>query len=80
MVYGESGANPIKIDIQTRIVSFWIKLLNFNTGRLSSMMYNIIYLLHEQGKCKSKWLENVKSLVMNNGHANIWLNQSCIIA
>ena len=45
MVYGESGLYPLKIDIQTRIVSFWTNLLDFNSGKLSSMTYNIIYTL-----------------------------------
>ena len=42
------------------------------------MTYNIIYTLCEQGKCKSKWLENVKNLVISNGFANVWINQSCL--
>ena len=75
MVYGESGSYPLKIDIQTRIVFFWTNLLlDFNSGKLSSMTYNIIYTLCEQGKCKSKWLENVKNLVRSNGFANVWIN------
>ena len=35
------------------------------------------HTLFEQRKCKSKWLENIKNLVMSNGFANIWLSQTC---
>ena len=78
MVYGESGAYPLKVDIQARIVSFWTNLLDFNSGKLSSMIYKVIHILSEQGKCKSNWLENVKNVVTNNGYANVWLSQSCL--
>ena len=77
MVYGETGIMPLKVDIQARIIAYWTKLLEFNTGRLSSMTYKVIYILFEQGKCKSKWIENVKSLVSINGYANIWQSQCC---
>lgn len=77
MVYGETGVYPLKIDIQTRVVSFWSKLLEFNSGKLSSMMYEVIKALHEQGKFKSKWLDNIEELVTRNGYGNIWQSQSC---
>ena len=78
MVYGETGFTPLKVDIQARIVAYWTNLLEFNTGRLSSMIYNIIYILFEEGKCKSKWLENVKDIVSINGYANVWQSQCCL--
>ena len=78
MVYGETGVTPLKVDIQARIVAYWTNLLEFNTGRLSSMIYNIIYILFEEEKCKSKWLENVKDIVSINGYANVWQSQCCL--
>ena len=81
MVYGETGIFPLSLDIQARIVSFWTKLLqnaDNNSKKLSSYIYDIIYNLNEQGKCKSKWLENVKSLIQKNGFGNIWQQQQSI--
>lgn len=78
MVYGETGMYPISLDIQARVISFWTKLLEDNDNRakkLSSFMYDIVYSLNEQNKCKSKWLENVKELIQKNGYGNIWLRQ-----
>ena len=77
MVYGECGAYPLKIDIQARLISFWSNLIEFNSSRLSTMVYSVLHILFEQRKCKSKWLENIKNLVMSNGYANIWLSQTC---
>ena len=77
MVYGETGTYPLKIDIQARIISFWTNLLEFNSNRLSSMIYKVLHIQFDQGKCKSKWIENIKNLVTHNGYANVWLSQSC---
>ena len=44
MVYGELGVMPLNINIQTRIISFWSKLIeNDNPNKLSVTMYTIIY-------------------------------------
>ena len=69
MVYGECGVYPLKIDIQARLLSFWSNLIEFNFSRLSSMVYSVLHILFEQRMCKSKWLENIKILVMSNGCA-----------
>ena len=42
------------------------------------MIYNIIYIVFEESKCKSKWLENVKHIVSSNGYANVWQSQCCL--
>lgn len=40
MIYGELGVLPLYIDIQTRIISFWTKLIeNSEVNKLSSIVY-----------------------------------------
>ena len=76
MVYGETGTFPLKVDIEPRIISYWTNLIDFNTNRLSNMMYHILNTLFELRRCKSKWLENIKSLITKNGYGNIWTNSN----
>ena len=64
MVYGETGLFPLKDDIEARIIFHWTKLIDFNSKRLSNMVHLILHTLFEQRRCKPKWLENVKMLVM----------------
>ena len=81
MVYGETGTYPIELEIKERIVSFRTKLLRGNQENLpkmSSSMYLILYILNKQDKCKSQWLQNVKTLIQKNGFCQIWLEQSNI--
>ena len=61
MLYGEIGIMPLEVDIHTRIISFWSKLIENNPSyKLSSMMYNIKYSLSNETRIKSKWIEYVK--------------------
>ena len=74
MVYGETGTFPLRVDTEPRIISYWTKLIDYNTNRLSNMMYNILYTLYELRRCKSKWLTTIKTLITKNGFGNIWMN------
>ena len=81
MIYGELGASPLYIDIQTRIISFWCNLhviQNSEKDKLSSIVYKAIYELKEQKEIKSKWIENVKYILCSNGFSGIWYSQSFI--
>ena len=72
MIYGELGIYPIEIDIKSRLVSFWTKLVKNENNSLSSNMYLIIHSLNEQHKLKTKWLDNIKNLIITNGYGNVW--------
>ncbi|MCG8046717.1 MAG: reverse transcriptase domain-containing protein [Candidatus Thiodiazotropha endolucinida] len=72
MIYGELGIYPLEVDIKTRIISFWTKLLDFNSAKLSTMVYEIHRCLFDNKKCKSPWLENIKQLIEKSGFSNIW--------
>ena len=74
MVYGETDTFSTKIDIETRIISFWTNLIDFKTNRLSNMVYHILNTLYELRTCKTKWLDYIKSLLTINRFGNIWIN------
>ena len=75
IVYGETGVLPLKIDIQTRIISFWSKIVLPVPNNLSSKLYAISlshYQNHRNGTFK--WLENVRSILISCGFSGIWDN------
>ena len=51
MIYGELGnliIFPITTEIQTRVISFWSKLIeNSASYKLSPAVYNTVYNMHE---------------------------------
>lgn len=72
-LYGEFGVFPIEIDIQTRMISFWVKLIDEDSTKLSSMLYRFMY--HEFNTETSKWLQTVKNILIKCGLSGFWDQQ-----
>ena len=78
MIYGELGIFPITTEIQTRIISFWSKLVeNSASSKMSSTVHITVYNMHEHRHLKShvQWLDNVKNLLCCHGYSGIWYSQ-----
>ncbi|XP_067654422.1 uncharacterized protein [Haliotis asinina] len=73
MVYGECGRFPLHIFQQTRVIKYWIKLLNMSSHRLPKKCYEMMLLLHENGK--QNWVSEVKNLLFSTGFHNLWYDQ-----
>ena len=72
MIYDELGVYPLEIDIKSRTVAYWTKLIKNEINSTACNMYLIIHSLNEQRKLKTKWLDNVKNLILTNGYGNVW--------
>lgn len=71
MVYGEFGVFPIKIDIQSRMVSYWTKIISNDSAlKFSNLLYKILY--NSNGSKTSNWLEYVRGILINCGFSGIW--------
>ena len=79
MIYGDLGLFPITLEINSRAISFWCKLLDCQDKyRLSSIVYTIVHSMHENRHVKSKWIDNVKHLICSMGFSGVWFSQSYI--
>ena len=77
MIYGELGIKPIQVDIETRTIAFWAKLIEADMhNKLSSAIYTVIYEMTKEKKIKSFWIENIKTLLCSLGFSGIWYSQS----
>lgn len=75
MVYGESGKYPIANIVYRRMISFWIKVSEGKTSKLSSIFYRLIYKLHINNLYHSPWLMKIKTLLCNSGNPRYFLQQ-----
>ena len=71
MVHGEIGAFPLYIDIYSRMISFWTKLVNNGKNEIAFSLYALTAGLNEQKKIKSQWYWHIKQLIHSNGFGNI---------
>ena len=78
MIYGESGILLLTVEIQSKALSFWFKLIeNKETFKLSSQIYMATYAMHMNKQLKSDWIRNIKYLLCSLGFSGIWLDQGC---
>lgn len=75
MIYGEFGIFPLEIDIYTRMVSFWSKLVTPESNKLSSMMYWILFSYNKLNYVKSNWVCTLKTILIECGLSGIWEQQ-----
>ena len=75
IVYGEVGKYPLALEIQKRMISFWVNISEGKTMKLSSIFYKLIYRLHVNGTYDSPWLLKIKSILCHSGNPYFWYNQ-----
>ena len=75
VVYGETGTFPISNLVQNRMISFWIKVSEGKSSKLSTSFYRLIYKLHLNNTYHSPWLMKIKSILCNSGNPSFWFNQ-----
>ena len=66
----------MKIQIQTRMISYWSKLISGKSIKLANLLYKASYQINENSVTKISWIENIKQILNYCGLSNIWLNQS----
>jgi hypothetical protein len=78
MIYGKLMRYPLEIDIKSRIVSFWAKLLSGKELKLSKIIYNLYYCMSIKTVEHFTWLDNVKNILKECEFAYIWNTQTFV--
>ena len=71
IIYGEFGIYPLEIDVFTRMISFWAKLVTSEEIKLSSDMYWVL-LSHDKHLTKQNWVNKIRSILIECGLSGIW--------
>ena len=74
MVYGEFGVYPISVDIKTRMVSFWTKLLGEDLSKISTLIYH--HARNTDTGNTNKWLNYTKTILTQCGLSGFWDSQT----
>lgn len=76
MVYGELGRTPLSIDIKTRVITYWAKIVLAHNSKLTNNIYNLLYYQFVHNNCNILWLNYVKSILKECGLNQIWLTHN----
>ena len=61
ILYGELGRYPISIQIKSRMICFWQRIVNGKQEKIAHRLYKILLAMHEGDHFHSRWLLSVKN-------------------
>ena len=50
MVYGELGRYPMEIQIKTRMITYWSKLINGKDKKYAKLLYDLGFKLQQENR------------------------------
>ena len=74
MVYGEFGVYRLSVDIKTRMVSFWAKLLGEDLSKISTLIYR--HARNTDTGNTNKWLNYTKTILTQCGLSGFLVSQT----
>ena len=74
IVYGELGRRPLYVYRMTRIIKYWIHIMELEENRYVKCMYNVLYQ-RSLINVTSSWVNEVRNLLCTRGFAKVWYNQ-----
>ena len=76
MVYGEFGRFPLEIQIKTRMIKFWAKILTDKNTKISHKIYNFLLYLHNNNIYSCKWISCIQKTLQDVGLNYIWISNN----
>lgn len=74
MLYAELSRQPIDIQIKSRMIKFWVSIVQAKQSKISSQIYR--YMI--QQNINNKWITHIKTILNHTGFYNLWINQTTI--
>lgn len=71
MLYGELGRYPVEITIKTRMIGFWISVVNSSNDKISKILYNMLYNESALGH-NFKWITSIKNILISVGRLDLF--------
>ena len=62
MVYGELGKYPMEIQIKTRMITYWSKLINGKDKKYAKLLYDLGFKSQQENRGNIGWFENIRSI------------------
>ena len=65
ILYGELAGYPADILIKSRVIGCWKRLICGKQDKISCKIYDLIYKMHTENFCFSKWFDCVQNRLNN---------------
>ena len=74
MIYGELGTTPLHLEIKSRVLSFWYRIVSGSKDKICYKLYQVMHYLHENDLFHSDWIKTVHNTQNTLGLSDIWLS------
>ena len=65
MIYGETGQMPLELQIKSRVLCYWARLINSKVDKISNVLYRTILSLHVSNIMVSPWISTLVNNTLN---------------
>ena len=72
MLHAELGRHPIQINIKSRMIGFWLSIVNGKESKLSKLLYSIMLKEHEKGSYNFKWTHCINDILVAVGRPDLF--------
>ena len=72
MLHEELGRHPIQINIKSRVIGFWLLIVNGKESKLSKLLYSIMLKEHEKGSYNFKWIRCINDIRVAVGRPDLF--------
>ena len=72
MLHAELGRHPIQINIKSRMIGFWLSIVNGKESKLSKLLYSIMLKEHEKGSYNFKWIRCINEILVAVGRPDLF--------
>ena len=67
-VRSETGGIPASVDVKSRVLCYWYKLVNISdNSRICKVMYDLMLKMYVDGFYKHHWIDFIKTTLDNLG-------------
>ena len=76
VLHAELGQHPIQINIKSRMIGFWLSIVNGKESKLSKLLYSIMLKEHEKGSYNFKWIRCINEILVAVGRPDLFKTES----
>ena len=75
MIFGELKKFPVTLDIKSRMLNFWFKLISSESqNKLTFHVYNCLHKLFLSGSHQNLYVQHIKKTLIEIGMHDLWLS------
>ena len=65
MLHAELDCKPIDIKIKTRMIGFWLNIVNGKDAKISKFLYKFLLSDYDSGNNQLKWIQCIKDILIS---------------